>query len=285
MQKIPQGYEWILTKPIAHRGLHDDVNPENSTLAFEAAIEAGCSIEIDVQLTKDRVPVVFHDDIVQRVTGVKKRLTRMTFAEVQQLRLNGSEYGIPTFEEFLVQINGRTPILIEIKKNRGSKGIEQIVLDLLKDYKGKFAIQSFHPYAIRNVRKIDPTIYCGLLSSKMTEQKKVWRIQKAAVKNARLFFMAKPDFISFEINSFPNRRIAGFREELKMPILGWTIKTIEDFERAREFCDGIIFENIENLKTCFRNIGGFFAGDADGSVAEELPAYDQAVQRAPVQNY
>ncbi|MDR0876003.1 MAG: glycerophosphodiester phosphodiesterase [Clostridiales Family XIII bacterium] len=266
MQKIPQEYEWILSKPIAHRGLHDDVIPENSSVAFEAAIAAGCSIEIDVQLTKDRVAVVFHDDILQRVTGFKKRLTRMKFAEVQKLRLNGTEYGIPTFKDFLEQIDGRTPILIEIKKNRGSKGIEQIVLDILKDYKGEFAIQSFHPYAIRNVHKIDPSIYCGLLSSKMTEQEKVWRIQKAAVKNARLFFMAKPDFISFEINSFPNRRIAGFREELKMPILGWTIKTKEDIERAREFCDGIIFENIGNL---VRNIGGFFAQEPFGGEAEE----------------
>jgi glycerophosphoryl diester phosphodiesterase len=280
MKNIPHEYEWILSQPIAHRGLHDEVIPENSIPAFEAAIAAGCSIEIDVQLTKDRVAVVFHDDIVQRVTGVKKRLTRMKFADVQKLRLNGTEYGIPTFVEFLAQIDGRTPILIEIKKNRGSKGIEQIVLDILKDYKGKFAMQSFHPYAIRNVHKIDPSIYCGLLSSKMTEQEKVWRIQKAAVKNARLFFMAKPDFISFEINSFPNRRIAAFREELKMPILGWTIKTKEDIERAYQYCDGIIFENIGNL---MRNIGGFFAPESFDGENQEQQQYDAAAQGVNVQ--
>jgi glycerophosphoryl diester phosphodiesterase len=281
MKNIPKEYEWILSRPIAHRGLHDEIIPENSIPAFEAAIAAGCSIEIDVQLTKDRVAVVFHDDILQRVTGIKRRLTRMKFADVQKLRLSGTEYGIPTFKDFLAQIDGRTPILIEIKKNRGSKGIEQIVLDILKDYTGKFAIQSFHPYAIRNVHKIDPKIYCGLLSSKMTEQEKVWRIQKAAVKNARLFFMAKPDFISFEINSFPNRRIAAFREELKIPILGWTIKTKEDIERAYEYCDGIIFENIGNL---MRNIGEFFTREFEDGDPEELPPYDTAAQGAHIQN-
>lgn len=268
-EMIPvQGYEWIMEKPIAHRGLHDDLIPENSIPAFEAAITAGCSIEIDVQLTKDGVPIVFHDDIADRVTGVKRRLTRLMLSEVKELRLNNTEYAIPTFKEFLDFVAGRTPILIEIKKNRGSKGIEQIILDMLKEYDGDFAIQSFHPIAVRNIHKIDPTIYCGLLSSKFSDFK-MMRIKKAAVKNARLFFMAKPDFISFEIKSFPNRRIARFREEFGMPILGWTVKTIEDIEHAREFCDGIIFENIENLKTQLKNIGEFFAQECDEADTEE----------------
>lgn len=276
-EMIPvQGYEWIMEKPIAHRGLHDDVIPENSLPAFEAAIEAGCSIEIDVQLTKDGIPIVFHDDIADRVTGVKSRLTRMMLSDVRKLRLSNTEYGIPTFKEFLDLVDGRTPILIEIKKNRGSKGIEQIILDMLKEYDGDFAIQSFHPIAVRNIHKIDPTVYCGLLSSKFSDFK-MMRIKKAAVKNARLFFMAKPDFISFEIQSFPNRRIARFREEFGMPILGWTVKTIEDIEHAREFCDGIIFENIENLKTHLRNIGEFFSQEFDDNVVKEDGSNDMAV--------
>ncbi|MDR3364835.1 MAG: glycerophosphodiester phosphodiesterase [Clostridiales Family XIII bacterium] len=242
-----QNNEWILSRPIAHRGLHDSVIPENSMPAFEAAMAAGYSVEIDVQLTKDKIPVVFHDDNVKRVTGVNKRLTRMKFADLRKLRLKGSEYGIPTFEEFLTAVAGRVPILVELKKNKGSRGLERIVIERLQRYGGEFAIQSFHPIAIRKVRKIDPAVYCGLLSSKFSDMK-IMFLKKAAVKNARLFFMAKPDFISFEIKSFPNDRIAGFREELKMPILGWTIKTKEDIERAYKYCDGIIFENIENLK-------------------------------------
>jgi hypothetical protein len=84
---------------------------------------------------------------------------------------------------------------------------------------------------------------------------KMLRIKKAAVKNARLFFMAKPDFVSFEINSFPNDRVKRFREELELPIIGWTIRTKEDIERACEYCDGIIFENIENLKSYVQTLG------------------------------
>jgi len=249
----PKIRDWILNNPIAHRGLHDDSVPENSLAAFEAAVKAGFSIEIDVQLTKDKVPVVYHDDFLHRLTGLKKRVTKAMYNAVSELKIADTDEDVPTFQEVLDFIDGRVPLLIEIKKNKGSRGIERIVLDMLKNYKGEFAIQSFHPMALRKVRKIDPTIYCGLLSSKLTEMKML-RIKKAAVRNARLFFLAKPDFVSFEINSFPNDRVKRFREELQLPILGWTIKTKEDIERAIEYCDGIIFENIENLKS---NFSGF----------------------------
>ena len=249
-----QKNDWLLRTPIAHRGLHDETVPENSIEAFEAAIAAGCPIEIDVQVTKDKVPVVFHDDNLERLTGLKKRVTRVKFAKLKNLKLTDTNHDIPTFKEFLELVAGRVPILVELKKNRGSRGIEKLVVEMLQKYGGDFAIQSFHPIAIRKVRKIDPSLYCGLLSSKLSEMKML-RIKKAAVKNARLFFMAKPDFVSFEINSFPNDRVKRFREELQLPIIGWTIRTKEDIDRAREFCDGIIFENIENLKTYLKNLG------------------------------
>ena len=242
-----QKYNWLLKKPIAHRGLHDESTPENSMAAFQAAVDADFPIEIDVQITKDKVPVVFHDDNLERLTGVKKRVTRVKFTDLMKLCIEGTDLHIPTFREFLEFIAGRVPILVELKKNKGSRGIERVVVEMLHKYAGEFAIQSFHPIAIRKVRKLDPALYCGLLSSKLEEMKLMF-LKKAAVKNARLFFMAKPDFVSFEINSFPNERVKRFREELKLPIIGWTIKTKEDFERAREYCDGIIFENLDNLR-------------------------------------
>jgi len=245
--------DWILSKPIAHRGLHCDKIPENSLAAFQAAIDAGYPIEIDVQLTKDKVPVVYHDDTLNRLTGLQKRVTKAMCHVVSALKIADTDQDVPTFKEVLDLIAGKVPLLIEIKRNKGSRGIERIVLDALKDYKGKFAIQSFNPMALRKVRKIDPSIYCGLLSSKLTEMKML-RIKRAAVRNARLFFLAKPDFVSFEINSFPNDRVKRFREELQLPIIGWTVKTKEDIERALEYCDGIIFENIENLQ---ENFSGF----------------------------
>ena len=249
-----QDNDWILKEPIAHRGLYSDTIPENSMAAFKAAIEAGCPIEVDVQLTKDKVAVVFHDDVMTRLTGLKKRVTRVKFDRLNKLSIGNSGMKIPTFREFLDFVDGQVPILIEVKKQRGSKGIEKVVMDMMKGYKGKYAIQSFHPFAIRNIKKMNPDIYCGLLSSKLSDMR-MFFLNKAAVKNARLFFIAKPDFVSFEINSFPNDRVARFRDELQLPIIGWTIKTIEDIERACKYCDGIIFENIENLKSYLKKFG------------------------------
>jgi len=246
--------DWILKTPIAHRGLHDGDIPENSMAAFEAAVAACYPIEIDVQLTKDKVPVVFHDDILTRMTGLKKRVTHVKFDRLMKLSLGRTNMKIPTLREFLDFIDGRVPLLVEVKKNRGSKGIEQIVMDMLKEYQGEFAIQSFNPIAIRKVRKLAPDVYCGLLSSKLSDMR-MFFLSKAAVKNARLFFIAKPDFVSFEISSFPNDRVARFREEQQLPIIGWTIRTKDDIERACTYCDGIIFENLENLKSYIKTIG------------------------------
>ena len=269
--KKAQNRDLILSRPIAHRGLYGGGVPENSMAAYEAAMRAGCAIEVDVQLTRDGVPVLFHDAHLQRMTGVKKRLTHMRHRDVQKLRLAGTVHGIPTFAEFLRHGGGEVPILVEIKRNRGSKGIERAVCDLLGGYSGSYAVQSFNPLAVRQVKKIDPSIFCGLLSSKF-EDLKLMFLKKQAVRNARLFFIAKPDFISFEIGSFPNRRIAGFREELGLPVLGWTVKTKEDIERALQYCDNIIFENIENLRRHMEMAGDFFRGELGGEEAQGVPA-------------
>jgi glycerophosphoryl diester phosphodiesterase len=243
--------KWMTSRPIAHRGLHDETTPENSVPAFEAAIAAGISIELDVQLSKDGEAVVFHDDNVLRLTGVDRDIEKMTIEEIKALRFRGTDLQIPTFEEFLALVDGRVPILVEIKKHR--KPLERIVIERLQRYGGEFAIQAFNPFVIRYVRKLDPTIACGLLSSKF-EDMKLMRIKKAGIKNARLFFIAKPDFLSFEIHSFPNDRIADFREKLGLPVLAWTVKTKEELEHAKHFCDNIIFENATALKEHFARL-------------------------------
>ena len=60
---------WLLARPIAHRGLHNDEIPENSLTAFDRAIEAGYPIETDVRIIDDGSVIVFHDDKLARMTG------------------------------------------------------------------------------------------------------------------------------------------------------------------------------------------------------------------------
>ena len=101
----------------AHRGLHDNETdaPENSMNAFKKAIDAGYGIELDVQLTKDRIPVVFHDETLKRVCGVDGRVRDYTYEELQQFRLCRSDERIPLFSDFLKLVDGKVPLIIEIK--------------------------------------------------------------------------------------------------------------------------------------------------------------------------
>jgi glycerophosphoryl diester phosphodiesterase len=246
---VDEDVAWLRDRPIAHRGLHDSSIPENSLPAFEAAIAQHICIELDVRRSSDGKFVAFHDDNLHRMTGYNAFVRNTPYFIIRNLHLKGTEHRIPLLEDVLDLVAGRAPLLVEVKKH--DKADEEAVVKLLREYRkkydGKFAIQSFHPLVVKNMKKLSPEFYCGLLSSDF-KGNKMRRIYKAAIKNARLFFMAKPDFISFEINSFPNKRISKFRDK-GLPILAWTVVTPEEIEKARTLCDNIILE-----KTIFPNI-------------------------------
>ena len=98
--------EWLY----AHRGLHDNATeaPENSMAAFRKAVDAGFGIELDIQLTKDRIPVVFHDFTLKRVCGGEGKISDYTYEELQQFHLCDSVEKIPKFEDVLKMVDGPT---------------------------------------------------------------------------------------------------------------------------------------------------------------------------------
>lgn len=110
----------FLTKNlIAHRGLHD-VNGgivENSIESFKLAIDKKYIIELDVHISKDGEIVVFHDDNLNRVTGVNKKISEVTYDEIKKLKLKNTDSYIPTLQEILMLVDGKVPLLIEIKNN------------------------------------------------------------------------------------------------------------------------------------------------------------------------
>lgn len=231
---------WIINRPIAHRGLHGNGAGENTRTAYARAIEAGYPIEMDVQLTKDGVPVCFHDDNVKRVTGVDKLIWDMTLDEVKQLKVCGTEDGVMTFAEFLKFVDGRTPILVELKQQRdGAKsGIEQKVVTLLDEYKGEFAVQSFDPFIVQRVRKLRPQFLRGQLGG--ARPKSMAYPKYLVVRKLLLNFLSKPDFINYVIEEFPIKT--------KLPVMRWTINTEERKKIAYSMGHNIVFENIDPSK-------------------------------------
>ena len=107
----------FLATPIAHRAYHDLARgrPENSRAAIRAAVAAGYGIEIDLQLSKDGVPMVFHDETLERLTPRQGWVCDLPANELASIPLTGGDEAIPTLTEVLDLIAGSVPLLIELK--------------------------------------------------------------------------------------------------------------------------------------------------------------------------
>ena len=150
----------------AHRGLYqkDQSIPENSLAAFAAAAEAGYGMELDVQLSKDGAVVVFHDDTLNRVTGIKGRVDEYTLEQLQKMPLCGTEHTMPLFKDVLACVAGRTPLIVELKSGRRNRELCQKTLALLREYEGVFCVESFDPVIVGWFKRNAPDILRGQLA-------------------------------------------------------------------------------------------------------------------------
>lgn len=193
----------------AHRGLHkkDKSVPENSLGAFQAAVDAGYGIELDVHLTADDQLVVYHDDKLKRVCGVEGRTDDKTLAELQALHLHGTEYTIPTLDAVLDVLAGKVPLILEIK--RGEKRSRNMLLckkirDRLLRYDGPVCIESFDPAIVAWWRRNAPEVLRGQLSQppKMYLKNSTW-MTGFLCGNLLTNVIARPHFIAYCIGKKP----------------------------------------------------------------------------------
>lgn len=245
--KLPAAF---LTRPITHRALHDktDGRPENSIEAITAAIDAGYAIEIDLQLSKDGVPMVFHDYHLARLTAEQGPITMRTAAELGQIPLSGGKAGIPTLAEVLALVDGRVPLLIEIKDQDLNMGpnvgsLQQATADVLAGYAGDVAVMSFNPHAVIAFGEAAPDIPRGLVTSSYDpadwEPLAVDLCER--LREIPDYDRTGASFISHEAHDLDRPRVA----ELKAAganILCWTIKSAEEEAQARKIVDNVTFE-------------------------------------------
>ncbi len=227
----------------AHRGLFDNDTeaPENSLNAIRKAVDAGYGIEFDVQLTKDDIPVVFHDASLKRMCGVDGKIWDYTYDELQKMKLAKSAQTIPTLEQVLKTVSGQVPLIVEYKMDRVDTKVCELGNALLEDYKGAYCIESFHPFAVQWYRKNRPDVVRGQLSQDFskTDYK---GIQYWAMTNLLLNFLTRPDFIAYNHKdaSMFSRRLCG---ELGALSVAWTIKNREQYEKAKPYFDLFIFDS------------------------------------------
>ena len=230
---------WLVHKYIAHRGFHNSENPENSLGAFLNAIKHDYAIEIDVHLISDGTVVVFHDEKLNRMTNKDGYIFNLTKEMLADYKLKNTSFSIPTFEEVLSLVDGKVPLLIEIK-NPGKVGpLEKKVIEILSSYKGEYAIQSFNPFTLNYISQIAPNVLRGQLSGTLQDSD-LSRMKKFFLRN--MYFnkkISKPNFIAYEWSALPNRVVKKFNH---LPLLAWFIQTQEEYKKVLPHCDNIIFE-------------------------------------------
>lgn len=232
------------TKMYAHRGLHNDERAENSMSAFKAAVDSGYGIELDIRLSKDGKLVVFHDDTLDRVCGREGKVIDFTAEELATFSLNGTGEGVPLFSDVLSVIDGKVPLLVEIKENPGDNRVSLAGCEMLKDYKGNYIIESFNPLSLRTVKKNMPHIPRGILSHRYYAyepyRKPLYFLLQALLFN----FTCRPAFIAYDHRHARSFALRFVRVVFGVPTLAWTVRSAEDEAIARKAgFDGIIFEN------------------------------------------
>jgi len=231
---------WLLETPVAHRGYHSPGIPENSIAAFCEAIQNGFTIELDVHITKDDVPVVFHDDNLFRLTSVDKLIEACTFAEIQELVLEKTSERIPRFSDVLEYVNGRVGLLIEIKQHPRIGRVEAILSRMLDRYPGKFAVASFDPRIVRWFFCNRSSWIRGQIAGGLKE-KKLPVLQRFFQKNLVVALYSRPDFIAYEYR-YLNSWIRFFAGVFHIPVLVWTVRDPETAEQFKKTQMNSIFE-------------------------------------------
>lgn len=229
---------WLTEWEYAHRGLHGESIPENSLAGARLAIERGMGIECDIQRSRDDWPMVFHDWDLLRLTGNEGLTEGRTAVELRELRYLDSEEAPAPLIDLLTLVDGRVPLLIEIKSKRGYD-VEctcRIVADCLHDYSGPHAVMSFDPRVARWFRHHSPQTCVGLVmrEDKHGYTQKPWQRRLA-------LWIAKPDFLAYHIAALPSRWVAGLRAK-GLPILTWTVNSPETRARALQNADALIAE-------------------------------------------
>jgi len=208
----------------AHRGLHSGDCAENSIDAFERACRAGYGIELDVQFTKDKQLVVFHDDNALRMTGCNRLIREMNLDEVRALRLVTDKSPIPTFREVLDTVNGRVPLLVEIKTCPGIRELTEATAAMLAGYEGRYVIESFNPFCLSALRKCAPDVIRGQL---VTGRKEYLKDQAGfvafALSQLLLNVIARPDFIAYNAKSPVTVGLWLHKKLFRTPLAAWTI--------------------------------------------------------------
>jgi len=179
------------------------------------------------------------------MTGINKKVKDLSYEDINQLKLDKTDNKIPLLTEVLDLVDGKVPIIIELKYDAKYGKLEYELVKILSNYKGKFVVKSFNPLSVFWFKKHYPEIIRGQLAEGYRNSNKNF-IEKFLLKNMCFNFITKPDFVSYQIEGLPNIALDKFKKN--HIVLGWTVRTKEQFKNGRKYFDNLICENFDKLK-------------------------------------
>ncbi len=239
---------WLTSRPIAHRGLHDAAHGiiENTASAVRAAIDAGYGIEVDVQISADGEAMVHHDDVLGRLTEGDGRLDQLSAAALQRVPFRGSSERMMTLGDLCDLIAGRAALLIELKSRfDGDTRLPARVAAVLAGYRGHAAPMSFDPRQMAWLRDQAPRLTRGLVAAKYRPHP-YWDTMPAWMRHGMGYLgtaiMARPQFIAYSVANLPALAPWVARHVFGLPLLTWAVRSEAERQRAARFADQMIFE-------------------------------------------
>lgn len=241
-------HAWLFARPIAHRGLHDArrLIVENSLAAARAAIVPRYGVECDVQMTRDEEVFVFHDDVLDRLTLASGRVADIDARTMAMLAFRGGDGAPPTLAAFLAEIDGRVPVVIEIKSRfDGDMRLADRTAAIAERFAGSVALKSFDPAIIAHLRGAGCNLPLGIVAEARYDHAE-WAGLSAETRRdlAALSHLSqtKPDFLSWCVNDLPHTAVTLCRHGLGLPVMTWTVRTPAQRLTAATYADQIVFE-------------------------------------------
>ncbi|MBB3964240.1 glycerophosphodiester phosphodiesterase [Rhizobium metallidurans] len=229
---------WLKERPVAHRGYHDQNKLvwENTLSAFARAVEAGFAIECDLHYPSDGVPVVFHDENLERLCNLKGDVRERTSQELGLLSVGGTADKIPTLRQLLELVKGRVPLVIELKgRETDDEGFVEAVLEELEGYEGQVALMSFDHWLLKELKALNAPYPIGLTAGGNKPEE--FEAHEKAMKLGL-------DFISYFYADLPNPFIKAEREKGTV-VITWTVRDEKARKHSFEHADQMTFEGFD----------------------------------------
>jgi glycerophosphoryl diester phosphodiesterase len=241
------GLDWLVARPVAHRGLHDARNGiiENTPSAFAAAVAAGYAIECDLQVSADGEAMVHHDDVLGRLTEGSARLDATTATELQRVVFRGTVDRMLTLGQLCDLVAGRVTLVIELKSHfDADRRLVARAAQVLSVYSGPVAVMSFDPAQIAHLRAIAPGLTRGLVAERHRpgEGQPFWTRAERTAAYVPEALRSRLQFLAYSVKDLRGAVPLAARNMLGLPLLTWTVRTEDDRQRATRWADQMIFE-------------------------------------------